>query len=456
MRPERSASTRAPKSTATPTTMNVSARLNAGQASKSRKSVTRPSRIRSTRFATLPPSTSPSPTGSTGCRRPARAKNQTIHATAIAVIAITTVVRLEKKPNAIPEFSTWWIEKGPRISTLSPTASVRPMICFVSWSATTAAAATTRSAIHCAGPAPSERSAVEIGCSAFAVEPTLTSTCGNSRAGSLTPAPGRQRLPPGRAGLRRRLTTLAARDSPGPYRSYCALRPRTASAAPGTGVSCASQLARVVDAELRVGDGLEPLLADRPPAHGADAVRPVLDALQGGGVLLEAAVELPHEGLGGVVGEVVARAGREVAGLVGERALVVHGLACHGETLSLVLELGPETVEVERHATPAGALSRAASSASLRPSTTIVLSRELSPATISIRLRGISSVAASSSRSAWLALPLSGGAPTRTFHASPSRPTIRERAAPGLTRRRRRVLGPLTGPRISAPAEQSF
>src|SRR5918996_5071014 len=50
----------------------------------------------------------------------------------------------------------------------------------------------------------------------------------------LTRAPGRRRLPPGGARLRRRLTPLAAPGSPGPYQSYCALRPRTASDAPGT------------------------------------------------------------------------------------------------------------------------------------------------------------------------------------------------------------------------------
>src|SRR5918996_3894508 len=54
------------------------------------------------------------------------------------------------------------------------------------------------------------------------------------RPSVLTRAPGRRRLPPGEARLRRRLTTLAARGSPGPYHLYCALRPRTASAAPGT------------------------------------------------------------------------------------------------------------------------------------------------------------------------------------------------------------------------------
>ena len=86
-----------------------------------------------------------------------------MQATATAVIAMTTDVQLEKRPNAMPEFSTWWIEKGPTISTLSPTASVRPTTCFVIWSATTAAPATLSSASHWAAPAASDRSAEEIG-----------------------------------------------------------------------------------------------------------------------------------------------------------------------------------------------------------------------------------------------------------------------------------------------------
>ena len=42
-------------------------------------------------------------------------------------------------------------------------------------------------------------------------------------------APLAHRLPPGKAGLRRRLTPLAAPGSPGPYHAYCPLRPGTAA-----------------------------------------------------------------------------------------------------------------------------------------------------------------------------------------------------------------------------------
>src|SRR6187455_2878666 len=49
------------------------------------------------------------------------------------------------------------MENGPTMSTLSPSASVRPTTCFVSWSANTAALATSRRTIHCARPAPSDQ-----------------------------------------------------------------------------------------------------------------------------------------------------------------------------------------------------------------------------------------------------------------------------------------------------------
>src|SRR5688500_10379899 len=75
----------------------------------------------------------------------------------------------------------------------------------------------------------------------------------------LTRAPRRRRLPPGRAGLRRRLTPLAAPGSPGPYYAYCPLRPGTASDARGTRrperltkhASCSSPLN---DGQRRLGD----------------------------------------------------------------------------------------------------------------------------------------------------------------------------------------------------------
>lgn len=62
----------------------------------------------------LPPSTSPTATGRSGCRRPERAKNTTSATMAIVVRAITTLVASEKRPNAMPVLRTRWIDSGPR------------------------------------------------------------------------------------------------------------------------------------------------------------------------------------------------------------------------------------------------------------------------------------------------------------------------------------------------------
>src|SRR5207302_7323451 len=53
---------------------------------------------------------------------------------------------------------------------------------------------------------------------------------------------------------------------------------------------------------------------------------------------------------------------------------------------------------------------------------------------------GSASVSASSRSTASFARPRSGASVTRTFHASPCRPTTAVRPAPGLTRRRSRVV----------------
>src|SRR5207244_715715 len=57
--------------------------------------------------------------------------------------------------------------------------------------------------------------------------------CGRPCRRSEARAPRRHPLPAGGAGLRGCLTPLTARCSPGPYYSYCALRPRTVSGARG-------------------------------------------------------------------------------------------------------------------------------------------------------------------------------------------------------------------------------
>ena len=96
----------------------------------------------------MPPISRPSATGSTGWRAPERAKKSSIQPTAKAVRAVTATVALEKRPNAIPEFCTWWIENGPITCSDSSRSSCVETICFVSWSAATAASATAASASH--------------------------------------------------------------------------------------------------------------------------------------------------------------------------------------------------------------------------------------------------------------------------------------------------------------------
>src|SRR5918996_693611 len=89
----------------------------------------------------------------------------------------------------------------------------------------------------------------------------------SGRASRIARAPGRLPLMPGGARLRGSLTTLAARGSAGPYLSYCALRPRTASDAPGTREDrsrgrCSELLAiprdRPLESLVEVHLGLEP------------------------------------------------------------------------------------------------------------------------------------------------------------------------------------------------------
>ncbi len=73
------------------------------------------------------------------------------------------------------------------------------------------------------------------------------------------------------------------------------------------------------------------------------------------------------------------------------------------------------------------------------PTSSTILSRVPCPETSVTASRGNASVSARSRTTASFARPPSGGAATRTFHASPCRPTTRARAAPGATRKRRRV-----------------
>src|SRR4051794_3074749 len=100
---------------------------------------------------------------------------------------MTGAVESANRPNAMPELWTWRIAKGPTRSTTSPSSSCLATTCFVSWSATTAAVATTASAAHWNRPAPSRRSAPATGWSAFGAEPTRISGARRAGPGSATP-----------------------------------------------------------------------------------------------------------------------------------------------------------------------------------------------------------------------------------------------------------------------------
>ena len=143
----------------------------------------------------LPPSTSPSATGSSGCRRAGAGEEDEHPADGDGGQGDhDDVVASAKRPKAIPEFWTWWIENGPAIShRLAERERAGDDDRFVSWSATTAAPAIDERA-RATAPARAERAArrPRSGCSAFVDEPTRTSSgraAPSRRAGSLNPAP---------------------------------------------------------------------------------------------------------------------------------------------------------------------------------------------------------------------------------------------------------------------------
>ena len=129
----------------------------------------------------------------------------------------------------MPELWTWWIENGPTSWTSSPRASVARDELLRQLVGAERGDGDGGEAEPLAVPAPSERSAAEIGRSASVDEPTRTSGASGRRA---EPAPSPRLLP------------------------------------------------RVVDAERRPGERLEPLDRDRLAADRAGAVRPRLDPLR--------------------------------------------------------------------------------------------------------------------------------------------------------------------------------
>ena len=77
--------------------------------------------------------------------------------TATAVSTVTIGVALAKSPKAMPEFWTWWIESGPATWRASSSARLLETMCFVSWSAASAANAIASRPLHCCTRAASER-----------------------------------------------------------------------------------------------------------------------------------------------------------------------------------------------------------------------------------------------------------------------------------------------------------
>src|SRR5439155_19093228 len=117
--------------------------------------------------------------------------------------------------------------------------------------------------------------------------------------------------------------------------------------------------------------------------------------------------------------------------------LVVNVLDRLEDGAALVLEPVAEELDVERaHAVSS---SRRSASAASRPSSSTTLSRPTWPATTVRRVFGTPSRSESSRRTASFARPRSGAAVTLTCQASPRRPTISLRDAPGETRSLRRV-----------------
>src|SRR5262249_36976967 len=109
---------------------------------------------------------------------------------------------------------------------------------------------------------------------------------------------------------------------------------------------------------------------------------------------------------------------------------VHHPLSLHEQRLT-------ERLDVDD--THARSRRRPASAESI-PCSSTTLSGLAAPPTSEISSGARPSVHARRRRSALLARPSSGAAATRTFHASPWRPTISLRLAPGETRSRSRVV----------------
>src|SRR5918994_709842 len=216
-----------------------------------------------------------------------------------------------------------------------------------------------------------------------------------------------------------------------------------------------------IDAESRPRHRLESFSGDGCAAVDAFSVGAVLDPLQGGVdraeqplvVLFERVADLALDRLRGRVRQVLVSAARnELPALILQRAGVLLVEVREGSRYRLPLldEQVAEVLDVDRAHRES---LRAASDAAI-PLTSTTLSREPCPATSLTSSGGIRSVSASRATAASFARPHSGGAATRTFQASPCRPTTPGLFDPGTTRSRNRVAPPAT-PGFEAAAASS-
>ena len=150
----RSSCVRPSRSRTTPSTMNASARLKIGQWWMCRKSVTPPSRMRSTRFEQRAARQQADRRREVaGCARPSARRRRTSTRSRATVRTITISCCSVNWPNAMPVFLMRRRSKNGSSSTISPRSMVRVASDFVIWSATTATIATANSPTHSSSPA---------------------------------------------------------------------------------------------------------------------------------------------------------------------------------------------------------------------------------------------------------------------------------------------------------------
>src|SRR3954452_3779244 len=216
-----------------------------------------------------------------------------------------------------------------------------------------------------------------------------------------------------------------------------------------------------VDAERSPGIRLQPLARDLAAAAEADPVRPVVDSPQRGvdlrqhllRVVAERVVDLAAEGCARGLGEVIVARRGDLLDLLVERSgmLVAEGRERVLDPLLLLEQRVAEVLGVDARQrlsflprSPAAEARRRSISAGPIPVSSTIFSLPPCPETSFRAVRGSASVSARRRRTASLARPRSGASVTRTFQASPCRPTNAVRPDPGLTRKRSRVVSAVT------------